>query len=249
MKKANLFLLVFILLIFSTVRSQNESFMGLCLGAAFPQGEYALSEYENENAGYAKPGFLFTFDGTLFPDEYLGIGATISYGSNNPDKTKYKEDLINDVLARYPELEDYEGEIYFDYGVWRYLNFHVGPGFTIGAGQFNFDARVLAGLSLAWAPSQQLQIETPDDNNYSRKIDGKAIPTLGYTVGGGIRYSLKSGYVLRFIAEYTNCKPTFEIREDVIGDIAEGDGITTIEVAKPIKNVHIGIGIAYNFEI
>ncbi len=39
----------------------------------------------------------------IFPDDYLGIGVTVTYGSNNPDKKKYKADLTNDVLGRYPE--------------------------------------------------------------------------------------------------------------------------------------------------
>ncbi|MCF8367793.1 MAG: hypothetical protein K9G76_02035 [Bacteroidales bacterium] len=249
MKKLSLFFLAFMLLTMNTVKSQNESFMGLCLGTALPQGDFAKKDYNLESAGYANPGFLFTFDGTLFPDEYLGISATVSYGSNNPEKTKFKEDLINDVLGRYPNLEVLEDKTYFDYGVWRYLNFHAGPGFTARAGNINFDARFLAGLSLVWAPGQQVQIEWENDNNFSRKVDGKAIPTLGYTIGAGVRYSMKNGYVLRLITEYTNSKPTFDITEDLIGDIAEGNEIKTIEVSMPIKNIHIGIGIAYNFEL
>jgi len=231
--------------------AQNESYLGLCLGAAIPQGVYAETDYTKDEAGYARTGFLFSFDGTVFPDDYLGVGATVTYGSNNPDKTKYKEDFIADLLERFPDLgaSDLEERLYFDYGVWRYLNFHVGPAFTVAAGNFNFDLKVAAGLSLAWAPQQEFQIKLTEEDTFSRKVEDKAIATLGYTLGGGIRYALKHGYVLRVIAEYTNCKPKMEISELQPSSGEEVPEIVTREVQMPIKNVHLGIGIAYNFEI
>ena len=234
---------------FNLLKAQNESFLGLTLGAALPQGSFAENDFGNPESGYAKTGFLFTFDGALFPDDYLGIGATVTYGSNNPDKEQYKTDLIADLLDRHPDLEDYADDIYFDYGVWRYLNFHAGPNFTVNAGSFNFDFRALAGLSLAWSPDQLVQININEEETFSRKIDEKAVPTLGYTVGTGIRYSLSSGYTFRIIAEYSNCKPKYDLVESFDLD---GDGnldIETTEVSTPFKNVQIGIGIAYNFEI
>ncbi len=245
-------ILLFTLLLSSAPgMSQQENFLGLCFGAAFPQGVYAEKDYDAEAAGYANTGFLFNLDAAIFPDDYLGIGATVTYGSNNPDKTKYKEDFTQDLLNRYPNLDpaDLEERLYFDYGVWRYLNFHAGPAITIPAGNFNFDLKALAGLSLAWAPQQEFQLKLTEEETFSRKVEDKAIPTLGYTVGGGVRYALNKGYVIRIIAEFTNCKPTLEISEIIPGEGEEAAEIVTREVKLPIKNVHLGIGIAYNFEL
>jgi opacity protein-like surface antigen len=253
MLKANIltFLLPLLFLLNNPVPAQNESFLGLCLGAAIPQGVYAEKDYYKEGTGYANTGFLFSFDGAIFPDDYLGIGATVTYGSNNPDKTKYKEDFSADLMERYPNLdiEDLEERLYFDYGVWRYLNFHAGPAVTFAAGNFNFDLNVLAGLSLAWAPQQEFQLKLTEEETFSRKVEDKAIPTLGFTFGGGVRYALKKGYVLRVMASYTNCKPTMEISELQPADGEDVPEIITREVQMPIKNIHLGIGIAYNFEI
>ncbi|GAB4311499.1 MAG: hypothetical protein Kow00127_01550 [Bacteroidales bacterium] len=228
---------------------QNESFLGLTLGAALPQGTFAGTDYNDPGNGYAQTGFLFTFDGAIFPDDYLGIGATVSYGSNNPDKQLYKSDLTNDLINRYPDLEQYLDQLYFDYGVWRYMNFHIGPNITANAGKFNFDVRALAGLSLGWAPDQLIQITQNDEQLFSRRINAKAIPTLGFTVGGGIRYAMSSGYVLRVIVDYSNLKPPYDATESVNIDPEEGVITETKEVAVPFKNIQIGIGIAYNFEI
>lgn len=250
MKKTLIATLGFVLILFFNAVSQNESFLGLCLGAALPQGEFATNNFQEPESGYANTGFLFTFDGTIFPDDYLGITATVSYASNNIDKKQYKDDLINDVLTRYPDFELEADSTSFDLGVWRYLNFHAGPAVTVSAGNFNFDVRAMAGLSLAWAPDQAIQLEWENGDNFSRKVENKAVPTLGFTLGGGIRYTFNNSYVLRFITEYSNCKPTIEFREDLLKDIEEGSTeVTTYEVSMPIKNIHIGIGIAYNFEI
>ncbi len=249
MKKRFTIFLLTLLAIPTFMLAQDENFLGLTLGTALPQGTYAQKDYTNPAAGYANTGFLFTFDGALFPDDYLGIGATVSYGSNNPDKKKYKEDLYNDVLTRYPDFADYTDQIYFDLGTWRYLNFHAGPCFTFPIGRLNIDLRGLAGLSLVWLPSQSLQIELDSGKSFSRNVENKAKPTVGFTAGGGLRYALNNQYVLRFITEYTNCKPTLEIKENIIEDIEEGSAITTTKVDVPLKNVHVGIGIAYNFDI
>lgn len=242
-------LLLAAIIISTTAVGQNESFLGLCFGAAIPQGTYADKDFHSEGAGYAETGFIFTFDGTIFPDDYLGIGMTVTYGSNNPDKEQYKEDVITDLIERYPEIIDYQDQIYFDYGTWRYLNFHAGPAFTIPSGPFNFDLKALAGLSLVWAPEQLLQVTWGEENEFSRKVEDKAVPTIGFTIGTGIRYAMKSGYVLRVIAEYTNCKPTMEVTEDYLESIIEGSEVKTVKYQMPIKNIQLGIGIAYNFEI
>jgi len=239
-------IIIFTVALAGVIQGQNESFLGVSFGAALPQGTYAEKDFDNPQAGYANSGFLFSFDAAWFPDDYLGIGATVTYGSNNPEKQQYKQDLIDDVTERYPNFVIIEDSIYFDYGVWRYLNFHVGPNTTFRAGNFNFDLRALAGLSLAWAPSQEFEIKLPGDEVFSRKVNNKATPALGYTLGAGIRYAFKSGYVLRFITEYTNCKPSMEVSESLLGSIEDDTEPTTTTVEMPIKNIHIGIGIAYN---
>jgi hypothetical protein len=108
----------------------------------------------------------------------------------------------------------------------------------------------MGGVSFAWKPFQTIDINYPEEGSYSRKSEDKAVPALGYSLGAGVRYAFKSGYVMRFIAEYANCKPTFEFIDKVSYDQVEERFVTTTEkIAMPIKNIHLGIGIAYNFEL
>ena len=250
-QKYLLYIAVFIFL-FNNVSAQDESFLGISLGAAIPQGKFAEKEAVREGYGYAETGFMFAFDAAWFPDDYLGIGATVTYASNNPDKEKYLDDVKNDIIMNYPLLGEFiDSNFIFDYGVWKYLNIYIGPTVTVPAGRFNFDLRVLAGLTLAWQPDQSINATYESGSTFSRKINSKPVPTIGYSAGVGVRYAFQSGFVLRVMADYANSKPTFKITETTL-DI-EGEEIepivTTREVAMPIKNIHVGIGIAYNFEL
>jgi opacity protein-like surface antigen len=252
MKQAFLLYIAVFIFFINDVSAQDENFLGIAVGGALPQGKFAEKEEFGEGNGYADPGFMFAFDAAWFPDDYLGIGATVTYASNNPDKKKYLEDVKNDIIMNYPLLGEFiDSNFIFDYGVWKYLNIYIGPTVTVPAGRFNFDLRVLAGLTLAWQPSQTIDAKYESGSTFSRKVDPKPVPTIGYSVGGGVRYAFQSGFVLRVMADYANSKPTFKITETTLD--MEGEEIepiiTTREVAMPIKNIHVGIGIAYNFEL
>ena len=243
-----LYIAVFIFFI-NNVSAQDESFLGISFGAALPQGEFARKDF-GEGNGYAGTGFMFAFDAAWFPDDYLGIGATITYASNNPDKKIYLEDVKNDFMLNYPELGEFiDSNFVFDYGVWKYLNIYIGPSITFAAGRFNFDLRAMAGLTMAWQPSQTIDAKYESGSTFSRKVDPKPVPTIGYSVGGGVRYAFKSGFVLRVMADYANSKPTFEVTETTFDPESLEPEIITKKIAMPIKNIHVGIGIAYNFDL
>jgi hypothetical protein len=251
MKRTNILLGALLIFLISGIKGQDYNFLGLCVGGALPQGNFSENNFSDSTNGYANNGFMFSFDAAWFPDDYMGIGATVTFASNNPDEQKYMDDLKNSFIINYPEPDNFPlDSINLDYGVWKYLNFFIGPNFTYPLGKFNFDLRAMAGLSLVWKPTQSILINYPETNTFSRKVEDKPFPALGYSIGGGIRYAFKSGYVIRFIAEYANTKPTFEIIDEIIWN-PEEETFTTIEkeIAIPIKNIHLGIGIAYNFEL
>jgi hypothetical protein len=247
---ASVFILVLVFL-FNETKSQQENFLGLSFGGAIPQGSFSEDNFSDSTNGYANTGFVFAFDAAWFPDEYLGIGATVTFASNNPDKSKYMNDLEQSILSQYPFLGGpLKDSIVLDYGVWKYLNFFVGPNVTVPAGKFNFDFRLMGGVSFAWKPFQTIDINYPEEGSFSRKIEDKAVPCLGFSIGGGVRYAFNSGYVIRITAEYANCKPTFEFIDKVTYNQDQDNfDITQEDVEMPIKNIHIGIGIAYNFEL
>ena len=254
MKKILLLTTLSVLLFSNSSFSQDESYLGLCFGAALPLGEFAETDFYNKSNGYANTGFMFSFDGAWFPDDYLGIGGTVTFASNNPDKNRYKEDLRQYLIDSVPDLGEILDENFVvDYGVWKYLNIFIGPNFTYPVGRFNIDARILAGVSFGWQPSQVIDATGLNESTFSRKVEGKAIAALGYSVGCGARYAFKSGYVLRIIAEFANSKPKFEYTSEIRLEQIQGDEYEIVVEKEtyemPFKNVHLGIGIAYNFDM
>jgi len=233
------------------VRGQDYNFLGLCVGGAIPQGSFAEKVFSDSTNGFANNGFMFAFDAAWFPDDYMGIGATVTFASNNTDKQKYMDNVTEMITANFSEPADFpKDSIVLDYGVWKYLNLFIGPNFTYPLGRFNFDLRAMGGLSLGWRPTQTVDINYPEAGSFLWKKEDKTIPALGYSIGGGIRYALKSGYVFRIVAEYANTKPTFGFINEVTWDPeSETFSISETDIAVPIKNIHIGIGIAYNFEL
>ena len=249
MKRKYLLYIAVVILFINNVSAQDENFLGIAVGAAIPQGKFADTTY-GEGNGYAGTGFMFAFDAAWFPDDYLGIGATVTYASNNPDKKKYLQDVKNEIIQDYPNLGEFiDSNFIFDYGVWKYLNIYVGPTVTVPVGYFNFDFRVLAGLTLAWQPNQTINATYESGSTFSRKITPKPVPTIGFSAGIGVRYAFRSGFVLRVMTDYANSKPTFETTDIALDSEGMELEEVTREVQMPIKNFHVGIGIAYNFEI
>ena len=247
--KRGLITIGFIVFLFSnSVSAQNESFMGLSFGYVMPQGDFASNDFSQEGAGYGTGGFLFGFDGAWFPDDYLGIGGTVSFINANIDKVKYKEDVVNRFFENHPDIIDPDStEIKFDLGAWRLVNVMAGPHGTFHAGRFNFDLRALAGFSFVFAPGSQLQIFHKEEQLFSTKRIKKASPNLGFTVGGGIRYALQNSYVIRLTAEYTGTNATFETTEEILID--DEIQVVTSKTDFPINNFYIGLGIAYHFNM
>jgi hypothetical protein len=251
MKRAPVLIFIFTILLFQSNTGQNYSFLGLCVGGAIPQGSYANTNFSDSINGFAKNGFVFSFDAAWFPDDYMGIGATVTFASNNTDKQNYMDTLRNYIIDSYSQPFSFPPDsIVLDYGVWKYLNLYIGPNFTYPIGRFNIDLRAMGGLSLVWRPTQDIEINYPESGLFSKTIEDKPVPSLGYSIGGGIRYAFKKGYVIRVIAEYANTKPTFTFIDQISWN-SEEELFTTKEndIAVPIKNLHLGIGIAYNFEL
>jgi opacity protein-like surface antigen len=251
MKQKKILIFLILISLISDAMGQKENFLGLSFGGAIPQGSFSEDNFKDSTNGYANTGFVFAFDAAWFPDDYLGVGATVTFASNNPDKNKYLDDLSYSIYSKNENIGNFaEENIVLDYGVWKYLNMFIGPNITVPAGKFNFDARLMGGVSFAWKPFQTIDINYPEEGSFSRKIEGKAVPAFGFSFGGGVRYALKSGLVLRLAAEYANCKPKFEYIDEVVYDQEQESFVASEqEVEMPIKNIHIGIGIAYNFEL
>jgi len=249
MNRKNLYLSVILVFLVFQLKSQNESFVALNVGGAIPQGDFAKNDSVTGGLGYANSGFMFGFDGAFFPDDYLGIGGTITFVNSNIDQAKYKSDLVKHINIEYPDLVIPDSIVVsYNLGAWRYINIMLGPQGTIRAGNFNIDVRALGGVSFVFQPQSLFQVyDAENGTNFSRTRSDKAKAGFGYTLGAGIRYEFKNNYIVRLSADYTGTKVSYETIDEITND--NGDIVTsTKRTDYSLSNIQIGIGVAYHFD-
>ena len=249
MNKLSLYLSVIMIFFVFQLKSQNESFVALNVGGAIPQGDFAKKDSVTGGLGYANSGFMFGFDGAFFPDDFLGIGGTITFVNSNIDQGKYKMDLFNHIKNEYPDIEIPDSiEVNYSLGAWRYINIMIGPQGTIRAGSFNIDIRALGGVSFVFQPQSMFQVYSEEDKiNFSRTRSDKAKAGFGYTLGAGIRYEFKNNYIIRLSADYTGTKVSYETIDEITYDNGEIE-TSTKNTDFALSNIQIGIGVAYHFD-
>jgi opacity protein-like surface antigen len=249
MNKRSLYLFTILFFLVFQLKSQDESFVALNVGGAIPQGDFAKNDSVSGGLGYATSGFMFGFDGAFFPDDYLGIGGTITFVNSNIDEGKYKSDLTRHIHEKYPDLEIPDSIVIgYNLGSWRYINIMIGPQGTIRAGNFNIDLRALGGVSFVFQPQSLFQVFNDEGGTlFSRTRSDKAKAGFGYTLGAGIRYEFHNNYIIRLSADYTGTKVSYETIDEITND--NGDIETsTRRTDYSLSNIQIGIGVAYHFD-
>lgn len=221
--------------------------MGIMMGASVPLGDFASTDYDNPQAGYATTSFNLTMDGAYLVSSYVGFGGAISFSNNSLNTGDLKKNLERYVAENYPDAELPEDLTYisYDLGVWNHVNLMAGPYLTIPANRIHFDFRALGGLAFVFPPESQMYFVTEDDE-FRTYRDNKSKVSLGYMLGGGIRYISRRNAILRLMADYSSTKTTIEITDyhlDV--DLPEDNRKT--EHTQPMRTVHVGLGIGYAF--
>lgn len=237
------------LIILSQIASSQTSdgFMGIMMGASIPLGDFASTDYDNEQAGYAATSFNLTMDGAYLVNSYLGFGGAVSFSNNSLNTGAVKTNLERYVKENYPDAELPEDLTLISYnlGVWNHVNLMVGPFLTIPANRIHFDFRALGGLAFVFPPESEMYFMTEDDE-FRTYRDNKGKVSFGYMLGGGIRYTSRKNAIIRLMADYSSTKTTIEIT-DYHFDIDLPEDNRKTEHTQPMHTVHVGLGIGWAF--
>ncbi|HOW24197.1 MAG TPA: hypothetical protein PK711_00885 [Bacteroidales bacterium] len=241
-------LFTFLILLSQMVHAQtSDGFMGIMMGAAIPLGDFASTDYDNPQAGYATTSFNLTMDGAYLVNDYLGFGGAVSFSNNSLSTGDVKTNLERYVKENYPDAELPEDLtlISYDLGVWNHVNLMVGPFLSLPANRIHFDFRALGGLAFIFPPESEMYFMT-DDDEFRTYRDNKGKVSFGYMVGGGIRYMSRKNAIIRLMADYSSTKTTIEITDYHI-DIDLPEDTRKTEHTQPMHTVHVGLGIGYAF--
>ena len=223
----------------------QQNFASISFGTSIPLGPYS-STGDLKNGGYAKTGGAIKFDAGYFPLDYLGIGATFSFGSNYA----IRDSLLKDMITHVEEKADSQisippdAKIRYGTGFWNNINLFIGPNLSFRATQrLYFDLRLLGGLSIIRPPDQELYISFEDTEIFSLVSSNKV--GLGFTGGAGIRLKLNENLALRLAADYSHSNAKFDYDFELFHGVATG--IPVISTDFPLQTVEILAGLAYSF--
>ncbi len=238
------------LVIFSLFAGAQTSngFMGIMMGVAIPSGDFASTDSLNTQAGYATTSFNLTMDGAYYINDYVGFGGAVSFSNNSLNTGDLKKSLEWYVDKYYPnaELPEDISLISYDLGVWNHVNLMVGPFFSIPVNQFHFDFRALGGLAFVFSPDSEMYFMTKDDEFRTYRENQNPV-SLGYMVGGGIRYTSHRNATIRLMCDYSSTKTTIEITDNFQSDFDPPINNLRTEHTQPMNTIHVGLGIGYAF--
>ncbi|HNS16262.1 MAG TPA: outer membrane beta-barrel protein [Bacteroidales bacterium] len=225
----------------------SDGYMGVMMGVAIPTGDFASGDSLNPQAGYATTSFNLTMDGAYYINPYVGFGGAVSFSNNSLNTGDLKRSLEWYIHKNYPDAELPEDLtlISYDLGVWNHVNLMVGPYFSIPVNQFHFDFRALGGLAFVFSPDSEMYFMTADDE-FRTYRENKNPVSLGYMVGGGIRYVSRSNAIIRLMCDYSSTKTTIEITDYFIENESPLHNPPT-EHTQPMNTIHVGLGIGYAF--
>lgn len=246
-----LLLFIFFVASLSAYSQDYNNMLGMSIGTSIPINSFAKANNAYYNSTCVKSGIMLGFDDVYFITNHIGVTAVASFTQNgvNTDSIEYNvTHRVSDLLSNldnsfiFPDKNNYALTI----GTWTQANLMAGAVFSLPVKFIFFDFRALAGLSVISSPAKELKFGFLDgDFNSFEKI--QTTPSIIYLLGTSLRYQLPSGYIVRFMLDWTYSKATIEINDQIIS--------TTQVPEMNIKNnydftsnlLYAGLSFAYDF--
>jgi hypothetical protein len=139
------FTIVFLSIIIFTAfsaKAQVKSYIALYGGLSNPLGNYASTDYNNNQSGFAKKGVTFALDGAYYIHKNFAIGATISFQDqgklNSTDAFNLAQGYTNSYSADQATVNAFD----------RFHNWNalIGPQYSFTYKNFILDLRASAGI-------------------------------------------------------------------------------------------------------
>jgi len=211
-------------------------FSEFIMGLAIPAGDFARSDPDNAQSGFADPGgYLFAGYGRMY-HKMIGLEVALSVNFNP----------VNSSIDQIKKLTNAE-EYNHDAG-WVIINYLAGPHFSFSAGKFAFDARLLAGVMDARRPSFKNSVTGIGYEVVEEKV-GHGYAFV-YQPGAGIKYQLSKKLGIELMADYFNATPTISYQETAsVWSVNYGYYFVYHERKdrQPVSAWNIGFGIDIHF--
>ncbi len=235
--KGYFFSMLIAFLLMEPVYSQFEEktgSIGLLAGVAIPVSDFGSSDFSNDKAGTAIPGFSGSFIVNLPINDWWGFAGTIIHNNNPLDEEAY----LLDFKTKDPSL-DYT----FDAQNYQMTSLLGGAFASIPQGDVMVQLKGFIGYSIAVLPeitssaSNGIQLITRRNN------------TSVFTLGGGLclTYPFTETLSVKLDATYVNAKPEFKavVVESYVNNTLVQISGADIPQQFDVLSISLGIGIDF----
>jgi hypothetical protein len=232
------------ILIFTTFNANAQdavklkSYVSLYSGFSNPIGNYASTDYSNNQSGFAKKSVAIQVDGAFYIKKNFAIGATISWQDQGKLDTGRTGALARGYVGSYHADNAAVGG-YDRFHSWNAL---VGPQYSFTYKDFILDLRLDAGIiwvtstpetaiTLVGAPEQTAVF-------YQRSSHGFV---FGYGANAGLRYKLGDSWTMGLKAVYVGSPGT-----NVTND-GRTENLGRLVTKLPISEIQTTFGFSLSF--
>ena len=234
-------LATFSIIIFTALnaKAQVKSYISLYGGISDPLSNYASTDYNNNQAAYAKRGVTFSLDGAYYIYKHLAIGATISF----QDQGKLLFNDVDNLAQGYTASYGADQSTVNAYDRFHNWNILIGPQYSFEFSKFIVDVRVSAGaVKVSSTPETSIVLVGVPDQTATFYQRSASAFVFGYGGNVGLRYKLGESWTVGLKAAYVYSDGP-SIRNDGLTTTAEGRYVTKL----PITELQVTAGLSVNF--
>lgn len=229
MKKTLLFI-IFLILTQLSINGQDK-YLIINGGLTKPLSDFASSNFDNPDAGFATNGYNFGFELANFFSPWFGFGGSFKF--NNAG---FNSQVYNDALNE--RFQNKFDTIYISSGDYNLHNFLAGPYGKISMGDhLSIFGKAFIGVLSTFRPDQSLVYRNfGDTENSGLYSQGKLTGAFAWNFGAGFFIKVSDSFSIIAVADYIAANPNF--------DVFDYENIQIVKEMQPVRYVNFNIGIA-----
>ena len=229
--------IIAILFIVSALYANNfaqDKYLSISGGYTNTLGVFAQSDFNDQESGYAKNGYNFSFESMFFFNDFWGLGANLRFNNAGFDSDVFNKYLKDNFLNS--ELDS----INLISGNYTLHNFLFGPYVKTNIGGYlSLYAKVFIGVMSSYRPNQTLVYKRPYENVQTLETVGQYTGSFAYNFGVGALIKFSSRLGINLSADYIAGKPKF--------DSFDFQLLEVIERKQPIAYLNYNAGLLVTF--
>lgn len=222
----------------SQAQAQKRSFVAFSLLAPTPIGHYKSTDFESDNALFAKGGMGFGIEGAYMIHPYVGIGAMVAGISN-----KFEESEFSKGVKRKYHNDGYLVNATTTGGSHWVQAYMLGVHGSYPIKGVSFDVKVLGGPVSYQFPNVQVNLSS-GGAVIDVEMSADKVTNWGINAGIGARVKLTQHLAIRATVDYLQSKADVNVFQS---GLQNGKVIATGQetISSAISMVNFGIGLAY----